>query len=505
MMNETLSNNFTIKINKQSTPTSKEVLSNNFTIKINKQSVPTPKEVLSNNFTIRINKLPIITDEIFESIELLTDPDIIAGKYVRVAIRLKSKSEIPNAVINPKLSLPNNSIIKNIQWEKGTIMTDYRESIAELSSKSSVMKIDLDGITTTVTSHDNRLENAESTIIQNADKIEQKVSVDGVISAINQTAEEIKIQASKINLEGAVSVTNPTYSDRYIKLERDGYVGINKNLVKMSLGFKSPFTGQSDNTPIIAIGHNGIGTTSPYLAMIDYPATYNPLGLPMAFSEMSYQYKDGEYSSVRWLGNGSMEMNVRDYVSIGTYAYNTEREELIHISRKNGKGCLGVGRVETENIDAVSIMSDVVSSNKSLVLQATDKSTGVVLYGGGTKSFEPMEGQQGQIYNGTSWAPWKGVYSNNQYSSDGVVINDTISKISSSVDVDSVLDNIEIVSTYKNDGLTMDVTNIQHTKFVDVDEFGNVNKNDSELIKLLILEVKKLKEEIQIMKGDKYE
>lgn len=50
-----------------------------------------------------------------------------------------------------------------------------------------------------------RLDEAESQITANTEGISLKVSKNGVISAINQTAESIKIQASKINLEGYVT------------------------------------------------------------------------------------------------------------------------------------------------------------------------------------------------------------------------------------------------------------------------------------------------------------
>lgn len=49
---------------------------------------------------------------------------------------------------------------------------------------------------------ENRVTDAETVIKVQAGLIEQKVSVNGVISAINQSAEEIKISASKITLEG---------------------------------------------------------------------------------------------------------------------------------------------------------------------------------------------------------------------------------------------------------------------------------------------------------------
>lgn len=95
-------------------------------------------------------------------------------------------------------------------------------------------------------------------------------------------------------------------------------------------------------------------------------------------------------------------------------------------------------------------------------------------------------------------APWKGVYSQSQYSSDGVFINEVSEASNNHITLDNVIDNINFVSSAKAEGsLQMDVTNIIDTEFVNVDKFGNVSKNDSELIKLLILEVQKLKEKVK--------
>lgn len=53
-----------------------------------------------------------------------------------------------------------------------------------------------------------QISSAQSEISQQADLIALKVSKDGVISAINQSAEEITIDASKINLSGYVTITS---------------------------------------------------------------------------------------------------------------------------------------------------------------------------------------------------------------------------------------------------------------------------------------------------------
>lgn len=57
----------------------------------------------------------------------------------------------------------------------------------------------------TVDSLDGRMTAAESRITANADSISLTVRKDGIISAINQTAEDVTIDASRINLNGVIS------------------------------------------------------------------------------------------------------------------------------------------------------------------------------------------------------------------------------------------------------------------------------------------------------------
>ncbi|WP_058989989.1 phage tail spike protein [Anaerococcus rubeinfantis] len=51
------------------------------------------------------------------------------------------------------------------------------------------------------------VQNLQASLSIQADKIESKVSKNGIISTINQSAESVKIKASKINLDGDVSLT----------------------------------------------------------------------------------------------------------------------------------------------------------------------------------------------------------------------------------------------------------------------------------------------------------
>ena len=62
-------------------------------------------------------------------------------------------------------------------------------------------------IETNVSSLSSRLGSAESKITQTSNEVSSKVSKNGVISAINQSAESVKIKASKIDLQGNVNLT----------------------------------------------------------------------------------------------------------------------------------------------------------------------------------------------------------------------------------------------------------------------------------------------------------
>lgn len=83
-------------------------------------------------------------------------------------------------------------------------------------------------VSTETTRLDGRVDSANSLISQQAGEILLRVRKDGVISSINQTAEVVRITASKIDLQGAVTISdlNPTVSSKITKLDSNGiYTG----------------------------------------------------------------------------------------------------------------------------------------------------------------------------------------------------------------------------------------------------------------------------------------
>lgn len=148
------------------------------------------------------------TDEELRSVIVQT----AAGIRTEVSQTYTTKTELTQAV---------GEIGGDISELQGDI-SDLGDDVSALDTKITTTETTLtsyidqkaDGITASVSAtYQTKTDaGAESTRLEgliqvNADAITLKVSADGVISAINQTSEQIKIQASKVNLSGYVTIT----------------------------------------------------------------------------------------------------------------------------------------------------------------------------------------------------------------------------------------------------------------------------------------------------------
>ena len=112
-----------------------------------------------------------------------------------------------------------------------------------IDSRVSSVSRDLSGL-------GSRISTAESSIRQTSSEISSKVSKNGVISAINQSAESVKIQANKINLQGDVSLQGNfvSTSGGTISQLKDGELRFKKeygNTLGSSIGLSEiPDTGE---------------------------------------------------------------------------------------------------------------------------------------------------------------------------------------------------------------------------------------------------------------------
>ena len=327
-----------------------------------------------------------------------------------------------------------------------------------------------------------------------------KLTNNGEKKAIIMENGELYINATYLKsglIEGCILRTSPNGQGQHVYVEGDMYSIKDGVDTKAMFGFKSPITGQKSNIPFLAIGHDGVGGSYNYLAGVSYPAKYNPIGSDVAYAEWAYQFVKDNYTSIRFNANGEIELNPDYRVSIGRYYQAGKRRELASVFEKNGNGCVG-----TYSVEAVDVLANNLRSSSILSLESNNGTAGVVMYSGNECAFQPRDDLSGQIQCGTPWGAWKSVFATNSYSSDGVVVSDIETFAKEDVAIDNVIDNIEFISSYSQDEtLRMDVTKLKNTKLVEVSEkTDDIFVNESELLKIAILEIKKLKEEIETLK-----
>ena len=298
-------------------------------------------------------------------------------------------------------------------------------------------------------------------------------------------------------LDGCVLRTSPNGQGQHIYVEHDICSIKDGADTKAMFGFKSPTTGEESNIPFLAIGHDGVGGSYNYLAGVSYPAKYNPIGSDVAYAEWAYQFVKDNYTSIRFNTNGEIELNPDYKVSIGRYYQAGKRRELASVFEKDGNGCVG-----TYSVEAVNVLAEHFRAQNTLYLESNNGNTGLVLYGGSESALQPRDDLSGQMQCGTPWGAWKSVFATNSYSSSGVVASDAETFTEEDVTIDNVIDNIEFISSYSQDeALQMDVTRLKNTKLVEVSEkTDDIFVNESELLKIAILEIKKLKNEIKDLK-----
>jgi hypothetical protein len=91
--------------------------------------------------------------------------------------------------------------------ELATSITENEKSITLSASRTYSTKEELQDVDGKLTDTIERVSKSEAKLSVQADQISSKVSKDGVISAINQTAESVTIDASKVNLSGYLTIS----------------------------------------------------------------------------------------------------------------------------------------------------------------------------------------------------------------------------------------------------------------------------------------------------------
>ena len=156
-----------------------------------------------------------------------TQPEVTAGTYLweRTKTTLSDNSVVYSSAVYAQTISGLVSDVDNVKgqitdkvWQSDitTSINSYDSStVSTIRDRVTTTEQNISGITTRVSDVESttgslgtRLTSAESSITQNAENIELKVAKDGVISAINQSAESITISADKVNIAGSTSFTS---------------------------------------------------------------------------------------------------------------------------------------------------------------------------------------------------------------------------------------------------------------------------------------------------------
>lgn len=140
-----------------------------------------------------------------ETIDALIRASTDNGGLVAMLVGRKNSKEEVNAAISATAAGGGLITLK----ADSTTVTELgnRVNQTEISIDNANAVISLKASQTDLDAMGNRVSSAESSIKVNSDSIELKVSKDSVISAINQTAESVKIKASRIELSGYVTAS----------------------------------------------------------------------------------------------------------------------------------------------------------------------------------------------------------------------------------------------------------------------------------------------------------
>ena len=156
----------------------------------------------------------------YEALEVINLGDTI--KIYDEVINLNVEQKIVSIEYNPlkrmNTSLEITNKIELLSDSLVSIQNDIRENKALIdvtNGQITLLTEDVEGNTSSIQQNANNITSMvqdisgnTSAISQNADNITLKVSKDGVISSINQTAEQITISADKVDIEGVVSLAN---------------------------------------------------------------------------------------------------------------------------------------------------------------------------------------------------------------------------------------------------------------------------------------------------------
>ena len=328
----------------------------------------------------------------------------------------------------------------NFKHSLSNIVDDINKNQEEIIDKVDKLKIDIDSevgrLEINIKDEVNKLEsnieltaerlestfadttnNLQSQITQTANSITQKVSSGEIISSINQTAESVKIQANKIQLEGTVTVGD---NGRKVKIQNSDYTIMDGDSLKAFFGFRS-FGENNDKylVPKFYMGAYGFDPSKHnYFGITAYRGDGdNPESNTYAYTDLSYRCINSnfsDWSNVKLYSSGDMKLApVKDLVittnHIGGSYNGTGENTLATFSTANSSyfnSHLQIGAIRNmSNSNGLILADDHNSGNDGVRVRLHIDSSG-------NRYFRPLT-TAGNIELGSGSYRWNRVFSVN--------------------------------------------------------------------------------------------
>ncbi|HJG97578.1 MAG TPA: hypothetical protein K8V90_10790, partial [Romboutsia timonensis] len=387
------------------------------------------------------------------------------------------------------------------------------EEVASIDIKSDKIVSKVESVEKTVTSQGESISKHSSSISQMAGEIEMKVSAGDIASSINQTAQSVRIKASKIDLDGYATFTN---------LETEGQTNIHGGNIKTGTIYVDQLNSNNPNPIIRLFGDCSIDAT-----LKNEIGQGNSIRLKadrenyIKVQPTGYK-EDGTYIGAHTAIYSGLYPNHEVMIFQGNAhwgkIYTTQGILSMH---GNGvyygwNGTTNDTRLATTSeVNSVSTVANNASSNASSALSSANSaynlansklsansSTYVT-----TGSHDPYYSDSYNLgYSGARWNQCSAKYGyfTNTYS---LAIDNPVSTIND-ISLDNVIDdviiespNIITMSDEMNGKLVINVNALKENEnghlFVSEDDGGRVVINESSLLALALQEIKNLKEKVK--------
>ncbi len=408
------------------------------------------------------------------------------ASYQRIAVTFKAAADNATVQIGRGGWGSNGThYFTAIQLEEGALNTEYTPHPSEIYD--GITTIDRDGITIDCSG---------------ANTTAQMSASGFTVRRKSDNKALITTSGGNLTMEGTLKTG---VSGKVIEMKDSDYRIYDGANLKGFFGFRS-----LDNDASVckmALAHIGLNRlTNNYFVATAYPKDENPEKNPKSYADLAYVTQDhktngkGDVSNVKFYADGDIKiapiksLEITSNYMNGSHAGSTENfvARFATSTSSDFNGFLEIGSIVNKLNSRGLILQEIKSGGTATVHLLVDSS--------GNRMFKPTINNH--VWMGSPSFNWSRLYAVSIMSSQGVSINPATTISNELITNDKVLDGINFISTLdSSDELKMDVTNIQNTKYVEVsEENGNVMIDNSEMIKLLIMEVQKLKNEVNTLK-----